>query len=154
MDRVRAAPAYAAILGPTDPIEGRPFTDPATTRADAALMRKMLLREREIARAWAHDRPADASVLEHDSEGRRHWLAVPDVATLVAAQNVTAVGFFGQRRPDVDHSILFELEREVVDSFPAYAKLGLLSYYDMELEDRYEQAGDAATATLYRGVRA
>ena len=126
--------AFDATLGPTDTVEGRAFTDPGQTWSDAEVMRTMLVRERALARAWVHDRSAGASVIEHDEEGRRHWLAVPDTAALVGARDVTAVGFFGQRREEVDHSILFELEREVVDSFAAYARLGLLSYYDMELE--------------------
>ncbi len=126
---------YDVILEPTDEVDDRPFTDAAWTHHDADVMRKMLVRQREVARGWLRDRSIGASLREHEEDGRRHWLAVPDVAALLAARDITVVGFFGQSRAEVDHAVLFELERKVANSFPAYAEVGLLSYYDMELDD-------------------
>jgi hypothetical protein len=123
------------MLDPTANVEGRPFTDPAWTRSDAEVMRTMLLRERAVAHSLQREGPSGVFVRDLAQSGRREWLAVPDSAALVRARDVTAIGFFGQSRPESDHTILFELENEVAESFPAYAASGLLSYYDMELAD-------------------
>ncbi len=126
---------YDATLGPTDAVGGRRFTDAVETARDAEVMQEMLLRERATARAWADERATGAWVDKYRRDGRHHWLAVPDRPALAAAFDVTAVGFFGQRREDVDHTELFALEQEVVDGLRAYAASGLLSYYDMQLPD-------------------
>lgn len=129
---VERTDAYDAILAPAERIEGRPFTDPERTESDASVMTMMLDRERAFARTWAPDGGA-ASVRERE-DGRREWLVVPDTAALLGASDITAIGFFGQAR-DIDHTPLFELEEEVADSFPAYGKAGLLSYYDLALDE-------------------
>jgi hypothetical protein len=125
---------YDAVLNAEERVDERPFTDPAATEADASVMRRMLERERALVRSWGSDHPPTASIRGLDSQGRRHWLAVPDTAALLTAHDITAVGFFGQTR-DCDHTLLFELEDEVVEHFPEYAAAGLLSYFDRELED-------------------
>jgi hypothetical protein len=126
--------AYDAVLGANERLPERPFTDPDATEADAAVMRRMLERQRALAESWPRDDPPSASLRGIDEQGRRHWLAVPDTAALVSARDLTAVGFFGQTR-ERDHTVLFELEQEVVARFPEYAAVGLLSYFDRELED-------------------
>jgi hypothetical protein len=126
------APAgFDLVLGPADVAPGRPFCDPAETDADALVMSGMLRRERAMARTWDHDSLAGPGTGELIVAGHRQLLAVPDAAALLAAHDVTAVGFFGQLREDVDHSILFDLERRVTETFPVFAELGLLSYYDL-----------------------
>jgi hypothetical protein len=60
----------------------------------------------------------------------RQLLAVPDGRALLRARDVTAVGFFGQLRSDVDHTLLFEHERAIARTFPEFAPLGFLSYFD------------------------
>src|SRR5207253_10080678 len=69
-----------------------------------------------------------------EEDAHRQWLAVPDAAALLRAHDITAVGFFGQAR-DTDHAVLFWLEQEVVGAFPDYVAAGLLSYFDLELDD-------------------
>jgi hypothetical protein len=123
---------YDATLGPADTVAGRQFTDAAHTRRDADMMRTMLRRERELVRALDRSKTGPYLV-ERQENGCRHWLVVPDVEALRQAQDVTVVGFFGQARDGVDHAPVFELERAVADGFPTYAKVGLLSYYDVEL---------------------
>jgi hypothetical protein len=122
---------YHAVLGASDRVDGRPFADPEHTSADAAVMSLMLLRQREAAQEWDPATAGPATVRDRE-EGHKQWLAVPDAAALLRARDVTAVGFFGQAR-DSDHSVLFELEQDVVESFPEYASAGLLSYFDLEL---------------------
>ena len=126
---------YDAILGPADLLAGRPFTDPENTRREAEVMRAMLERERERARVWlgADHRSSRGQVVREQDGGRgRQLLVVPDTRALVGARDVTAIGFFGRPREDLDHAILFHLEEELVGRMADYADAGLLSYYDLE----------------------
>lgn len=129
---------YDAVLDGAEILAGRPFTDPVNTEREADVMRTMLAHERERARRWREEAerpeaPRGTIVREHDDEHHRHLIVVPDVRALLAAGDVTAVGFFARPRPEVDHGILFDLEDELVGRMDAYADLGLLSYYDVEL---------------------
>jgi hypothetical protein len=127
--------SYDATLGPTESVSGRQFTDPVHTARDADKMRAMLCRERELVGALDRGSRSGPYVDERQENGCRRWLVIPDVEALAGAQDVTAVGFFGQAREDVDHRLVFELEREVAAAFPAYANVGLLSYYDVEVRE-------------------
>ena len=49
---------------------------------------------------------------------------------------MTAVGFFGDLRCQLDHGAIYDLEAQVVARLGRYAAAGLLSYYDAELEPR------------------
>ena len=75
-------------------------------------MSRMLALEREIALTWGPD-VEGPGISEQTSEGRRQLLAVPDGRALLRARDVTAVGFFGRLREDVDHAVLFEHERRI-----------------------------------------
>jgi len=123
------------VLGPDETVAGRPFTDPVHTRRDEEALRRLLTRQRELARAWADCSRAERDVIirEHDDEGRRHLLVVPDPRALLETPDPVVVGFFGRPRANVDASVLFELEEELVAGMGAYAAGGLLSYYDVEL---------------------
>jgi hypothetical protein len=72
-------------------------------------------------------------VLEHARGGGRHWLVVPSTAALGGAEDVTVVGFFGDQRPGMDHSAIYQLEADVVARLGRYAPVGLLGYYDAEI---------------------
>ena len=113
-------------------LPGRAFTDPERTLADAAVLDRMLARLRRHARSWPRG-PALVELLEHTA-GLRQWLVVPRPAALLAARQVTAVGFFGDLRPGVDHAAIYQLEADIVERLPGYAAAGLLSYYDAELD--------------------
>jgi hypothetical protein len=121
---------YDAVLGPSDHVFDRPFTDPESTVSDALVMSDLLARERAIALTWPRGAPGPG-ISEKLEAGTRRFLAVPDGANLLTSQDVTAVGFFGHLRDGVDHAILFELEAEVAQTFPAYASVGFLSYFDI-----------------------
>lgn len=120
----------SAVLGPAERLPGRPFTHPEETEVDLLVMSRMLALEREVALTWGPDvRGPDIS--EQTDAGRRQLLAVPDGRALLRARDVTAVGFFGQLREDVDHAVLFEHERRIAQTFPRYAAAGFLSYLDV-----------------------
>jgi hypothetical protein len=120
------------LLRAQERLPARPFTDPERTLADAAVMDRMLQRLRRKARSWPSWRTS-FEVLEHTRAGCRHWLVVPDTPALGRAKDVTAVGFFGDLRPGMDHSAIYQLEGDVVARLGLYAPVGLLGYYDAEL---------------------
>ena len=121
------------MLGSGQRLPGRAFTDPERTLADVAVMDRLVTRLRLKARSWA-DGTGSVELLEHPAAGLRHWLVVPCTGALLAAHQVTAVGFFGDLRPEVDHGPIYQLEADIVGRLPRYAAAGLLAYYDAELE--------------------
>ena len=124
-------PRYELLEG-QERLPARPFTDPERTLTDAAVMNRMLQRLRRQARAWPSSRTS-VEVLEHTRAGCRHWLLVPDAPALGDAEDVTVVGFFGDQRPGMDHSAIYQLEADVVARLGRYAPIGLLGYYDAEI---------------------
>ena len=121
------------MLAPDTLVEGRPFTAPANTGQDAAVMTTMLGRLRAMARGWLESAPTGVgfAVRRVDASGLRTWVRVPDRAALLAAGNLTAIGFFGQARGEIDHRPIHELEAAIVATLEHVA--GMLSYYDQEL---------------------
>jgi hypothetical protein len=117
------------VLGPADLLPGRPFTDPENTAEDVLVMERILALEREIALTWGPD-VVGPDISEQLRGETRRLLAVPDGRGLLASRDVTAVGFFGRLRKGVDHAVLFEHERAIAQTFPAFAPLGFLSYFD------------------------
>jgi hypothetical protein len=97
---------------------------------DVAVMRTMLARLRELAPAWSE--PA-VHVKEPGPDGLRVWIRVPDVERLLAAPELTTVGFFGDARAEVDQQPIHDLEAEVVETLE-WAP-GVLVYFDLELEN-------------------
>jgi hypothetical protein len=120
------------LLGAEERLPARPFTDPERTRADGRLMDRMLGRLRREARSWPGWRTS-VELLKYTRAGCRHWLVVPDVPALGGARDVTAVGFFGDQRPGMNHAAIYRLEAEVVARLGRYAPVGLLGYYDAEI---------------------
>ena len=126
-------------LGPEELVSDRPFTDPAHTVREGQVMQKMLRTEAVRVQEWAGGKGVqeDGIVLRERYEtGRRCLLVVPDVTALLESPDLTAVGFFGAAREDVDHTVLFSLEDELVDDMVASVGKGLLSYFDLELDVR------------------
>jgi hypothetical protein len=96
-------------------------------------MGRMLGRLRLEAGSWP-GRRTPVQLIADARAGCRHWLVVPRPSALRTAREVTAVGFFGDLRPEVDHAAIYLLEAEVVERLSRYAGGGLLSYCDAELE--------------------
>ena len=92
-------------------------------------MARLLALEREIALTWGPD-IVGPDISEQVRGETRQMLAVPDGRALLASRDVTAVGFFGLLREGVDHAVLFEHERAIAQTFPEFAPLGFLSYFD------------------------
>src|SRR5262249_34814727 len=126
--RIRASPREAVGV-----IEGSLFTAPERSREDLAVMRDMLGRMRALARSWLES-PAVSGGMhlkETDASGARTWIRVPDRPALLAAAELTTIGFFGQARADVDHEPIHRLEEAIVDTLEQVP--GLLSYFNLGL---------------------
>jgi hypothetical protein len=127
------------VLGSEEVVAARPFTDVAHTLREAGILRRMLAEERDRVMEWAggaRSQGREVVLRERNEAGRRCLLVVPDVHALTDAPELAAVGFFGTAREDVDHTILFSLEDELVDDMATSRGEGLLSYFDLELDER------------------
>ena len=103
------------------------------TAQDFAVMRDMLERMRSRARGWLESPPEGpgALVRETDAAGLRTWIRAPDRGALLEAAELSAVGFFGQARDDVNQAPIHELEERIVDSLDEVPFV--LSYFNLEL---------------------
>jgi hypothetical protein len=119
------------VLDAGEHVPDKPFTDPAETDADAWIMGDMLRQERAMARTWRQEKATGPAMQEKSEAGWREMVVVPDRAALWEASDVTAVGFFGQVRPGMDHDALFEHEHNVVATLAESAEAGFLSYFDL-----------------------
>jgi hypothetical protein len=70
-------------------------------------------------------------VYQFDAAGLRTWIRVPDRAALLAAPDLTTIGFFGQPRDGVDHAPIHELETAIVETLEEVP--GVLSYFNLEV---------------------
>lgn len=120
------------VLAAGERLPARPFTDPERTLTDANVMDRMLRLLRREARSWPSSRTS-VELVNYTRAGCRHWLVVPNAPALGGALDVTAVGFFGEQRPGMNHSAIYELEAQVVAGLGRYARVGLLGYYDAEI---------------------
>jgi hypothetical protein len=109
---------------------GRPFTATAETERDLAVLRRMLVRLRRRAATW-EAAAGEVLVLERMEDGLREWIRAPDGGALLAARELTWVGFFGRAREGVHHGRIHDLEAGIVDTLERVT--GVLSYYDLEL---------------------
>jgi len=112
--------------------DSRPFVAPSWTERDERVMQGMLEQLRARAATWGSDE-AGFLLQEPDSNGHRHWIHVPDCGALSAAWELTAVGFFGRARAEVDQSPIHRLESGVVDTLETIP--GVLCYYDLALAE-------------------
>jgi hypothetical protein len=115
-------------LAPTEPVPGRPFADHKASEEDLSTMRWMAEHLRSLAVGPAGgERPVYTHQV--DENGATHRIVVPDWRALQADRDVTAVGFFGQIRPAVNHSAIMDLENELIEQLPTVP--GLLTYYNL-----------------------
>lgn len=120
-------------LGPDDVIPGRPFTSVDHNTADASSMRAMLADVRRVLREAEESsrRIPPLARFAWRVDDRTHRLVVCNEGRLREHGHMSAVGFFGLRRTNLDISPLEDANSAVVQEFPNYP--GILSYGSMEL---------------------
>lgn len=121
------------ILGPTELVRDRPFTDPERNLEDLAALKAMLDRLREVLAQPEifPDGPRPAILVLQERSGRSHRIAISRREELLVAGEFTIVGFFGEKRPAADLSVLEGVDLELIYHFPFHT--GVLSYSTLEL---------------------
>jgi hypothetical protein len=131
-------------LAASELLPDRPFTNPEHTWDDARAIDFVL----ERLRALVHQPPPPnmhAPVQQTywlKAEGRTHRLILCDAASLRTASRLTLVGFFGQRRPDVDPTPVNQIDSELIGELGDHP--GLLSYCSLLMEN-----GDYGNIVLF-----
>jgi hypothetical protein len=131
-------------LGPAESVPERPFSDVERNHVDLEAMRLMLTRLREVLEAGEDEERSPPRIVRLTEAGRSHRIVILNPEGLRGEVDLTAVGFFGQSRPDLDRATFEELQTvdwELVGEFSQHP--GVLSYSTLELED-----GNAADLAL------
>jgi hypothetical protein len=122
-------------LEKTDIVQQRPFTNPGHTSRERALMCQMVDRLRSVvAPPDLHvDAPNPLVLLEQEPDGRPHRVVVTAPERLADLVPLTVVGFFGQKRSEVDLTALDAADEMLIADFPRHPDV--LSYSSLELGD-------------------
>lgn len=120
-------------LGPEEEAPGRPFTAVDLIERDVTTLLELLADVRGVLRE------VDAGIralepyqrMAWKVDGLTHRLIICDEPKLRFRERTCAVGFFGERRTDVDPTPLEEANTEIVAEFTNYP--GILSYSSVEL---------------------
>ena len=112
-------------LAPDERVPTRAFSDPETTARDLDVLsgiraaQRGRLGEGQGGGTWV------------DRTGATHWLVAPRPEQALDRMPCLAVGFFGQARSDVDHTIIVQLEHAMLAR--AQEILGLIAYHNVQL---------------------
>ena len=121
-------------LEANEAVPGRPFTDPALTEGDLDMLNHMLEDLRGVLEE-AETPPAEVVPYHQQAwrvHGRSHRLIVCNEERLRTHPDLCIVGFFGDRRTDLDIAPLEEANAAVVAEFREYP--GILSYSSASLD--------------------
>ena len=120
-------------LGVQEMVEGRPFTAVEMTGRDLAVLHSILGDVRQIVVEVEEGirEVAPYQKLAWRVGGLTHRLLLCDVERVRAHQGLYVVGFFAERREDIDVWPLEEANSEIVSEFVKYP--GILAYASVEL---------------------
>lgn len=120
-------------LNPADIVVEYPFTDPVDSVQDVATLEYMLKRLYEFVSLpngvpeWS--RPFVFYLSEPDE--RYHRVAIAQVRELLICDNLTVVGFCGQKRPEAERGPVDTIDEALIAEFPQHPYL--LSYSTLQL---------------------
>ncbi len=115
----------AVSLAPAERVPTRPFTDSEVTALDLGPLSGIRAAQRE---RFA-DGLGDGTWI--DNNGATHWLVAPRPDLVFDPTPCLAVGFFGQARGDVDHTIIVQLEHAMLARSAEIP--GLIAYHNVQL---------------------
>lgn len=118
-------PSDGIFLAAGEGVPARPFADPATTTHDLEVLAGI----RKVQRERIAELHEGGTWI--DKHGATHWLVAPRPDLVVDPAPCLAVGFFGQARSDVDHTIIVALEHAMLAR--AQEIPGLLTYHNVQL---------------------
>ena len=121
------------VLGPTDEVPERAFTDVGRVETDRVILQGMLA---DVIWVLSEADVGLRTVVPHEKlvwqvSGRTHRLLVADEHRLRFHARLCVVGFFGERHPDMDPSPLEDANTAIVAAFVDHP--GILSYSSVEL---------------------
>lgn len=122
-------------LEPSELVADRPFTHPGRCIEDAAILQQMAARLRLLlgqSSGSLAQSPSFALELD-EAGGRSQRIIVNHRQALLASDDLTAVGFFGMKRPGANAEVLTEVDAELIGEFSLHP--GILSYSSLELAD-------------------
>lgn len=121
------------VLGPREDAPGRPFTSVGLTGRDMSILLELLADVRGVLREVdAGTRTIERyQKLAWKVDGLTHRLIICDEARLRYRERTCVVGFFGERRTDLDPGPLEEANTALVAEFTRYP--WILSYSSVEL---------------------
>ena len=121
-------------LTPSETVAGRPFTIPENSTADLAILQYMaetlcriLMQPQAIP-----PEPRPLLLFLEEIGGRLHRIALSKPELLLTPDDLTVVGFCGQKRLGVDRAPLDAVDEELLKEFSQY--IHLLSYSTLQLE--------------------
>jgi hypothetical protein len=115
----------AVSLTANERVPGRAFADPVATLGDLAVLAAIRAAQRD---RIVGERGCGSWI---DQDGATHWLVAPRPELVREPSPCLAVGFFGQARSNVDHTIIVSLEHAMLSH--AEAIPGLLAYHNVQL---------------------
>jgi len=124
-------------LGPNEDVSDRPFTAVDLIDRDVSVLRGML---DDLVRVLDETDLGLKEITPHQriswqEEGLARRLLICDETRLRAHQDACVVGFFGERRPEMDIGPLEEANSAIVAQFRNFP--GILSYSSIELPNGY-----------------
>ncbi len=122
-------------LGPSDIVDGRPFTHPDASGPDLAAMSQMLDRLRSLVSRpdGLPDEPRPLILQLREDDRRGHQVVIANPEALRTMDEFAVVGFFGRQRPGVDPAPMTAVDSELVADFPRHPYV--VSYSSLELAD-------------------
>ena len=124
-------------LKPSALVADRPFTHPERSAEDAAILGRMVDRVRLILRPSEGNaefpRPFIFESHEAGERARGLRIIITRPEALLGNDDLTVVGFFGQKRPGAEAARLTAVDDELIGEFPQHP--GVLSYCSLELEE-------------------
>ncbi|MDQ3250083.1 MAG: hypothetical protein M3Q45_12860 [Chloroflexota bacterium] len=133
-------------LAPTEVLDDRPFTNLVHTGQDLAALTYALAMLRSVLQKSAQ--PSGQELKQQilfwpEADGRLHRLILNDAQALRTMAHLVLVGFFGQRRRDVDATVVDVIDTDLVDELRAH--LDILAYCSCALE-----SGEYGNLVLFR----
>lgn len=121
-------------IAPTELLFDRPFTAPARTAADFAVLEQIRATLLATLRSVPDDHQRGDIVFPREPSGLSHRVVLLDREALLSADGAMAVvGFFGQRRPEADVDAMEGLDMELVGELRSHPLM--LSYSSRELPE-------------------
>lgn len=131
--------SHKTHLSPFDIVHERMFTHPEKSREDMLVLQFMIHRLVYFL-SPPNKLPNHFRLDITEDDGRHHRLVITDTQTLLSRTSLTVVGFFGQKRPIIDHAPLNTADEDLIQEFYRYP--GLLSYCTLELETGSNEYGN------------